>query len=60
MDKRQELINLSGQIINGFLSADNSLIETLFDRSSHSGIAQVSVEIAYKMLEKVDELTKNE
>ena len=55
MDRREELIQLSGQIVNGMLSADSSILTKLFDRTIHKGVADVAVEIAVRMIEKIDE-----
>lgn len=53
--KREELISLSGQVINGMLSADSSAISKLIDRTLHKQIADSAVDVAYLMLKKVDE-----
>ena len=53
--KREELLELSGQIVNGMLSADSSVLSKLIDRTMHKQIAESAVEIAKKMLEKIDE-----
>ena len=47
MTRREELLELSGQIINGFMSSDSSLLSKLFDRTLHEGIAE-------KILEEID------
>ena len=51
---REELISLSGQVANGILSADSSLISKVFDRTMHKQVADMSVDIAYDMLNKID------
>ena len=56
MDRREELIELSGQIINGMMSADSSFLNKLYDRTFTKYVADVAVEIAEKMLKKIDEL----
>jgi len=48
MDRREELIQLSGQIVNGMLSDDNSILTKLFDRTIHKVVADVAVDIAAK------------
>lgn len=53
-DRRQELIELSGQVINGMMSADSSFLNKLYDRTLRKYVADVAVEIAEKMLEKID------
>lgn len=50
----EELISLSGQIINGMLSADGSIITKVIDRTLHKQIAETAVEIAYNILKKID------
>lgn len=55
MDRREELIQLSGQIVNGMFSADSSILTKLFDRTIHKGVADVAVDIAARMIEKIDE-----
>jgi len=52
---RQELITLTGQITNGILSADNSLITKLIDRTIHKQIADTAVSIAKDILTKIDQ-----
>ena len=54
MDRRQELIELSGQIINGIMSSDGSLLSKLFDRTVHEGSAKIVVDLANKILEEID------
>jgi hypothetical protein len=55
MDKRQELVELSGQIINGYMSSDSSLLTKLFDRTLHEGAAASAVSLAVKIQQKIDE-----
>ncbi len=55
MDRREELIQLSGQIVNGMLSADNSILTKLFDRTIHKVVADMAVDIAARMIDKIDE-----
>jgi hypothetical protein len=54
MDKREELVELSGQIINGMMSADSSILSKVVDRTFHRGIAESAVEIALKMIKEID------
>lgn len=54
MDKREELVHLSGQIINGMMSADNSILSKVVDRTFHGGVAEAAVEIAHKMIKEID------
>ena len=58
MDRREELINLSGQIINGMMSADSTVLSKVVDRALHGTVADIAVGIAVKMLEKIDEECK--
>lgn len=51
---REELILLSGQVVNGMLSADGSIITKVIDRTLHKQIAEMAVNIAYDMLKKID------
>ena len=55
---RDELTLLSGQIANGILSADSSIIVKAIDRTMHKQIADTAVDIAYCILAKIDELAK--
>lgn len=52
---RNEIIELSGQIINGMMSADSSILTKIIDRTLHKNIADTAVGIAVKMIEKIDE-----
>ena len=54
MARREELLELSGQIINGFMSYDSSLLSKLFDRTLHEGTAKMTVTLAEKILEEID------
>ena len=51
---REELISLSGQVVNGMLSADGSIISKVIDRTLHKQIAESAVGVAYDMLKKID------
>jgi hypothetical protein len=57
---REELISLSGQVVNGMLSADSSVVSKLIDRTLHKQIAESAVEVACQMLKKIDELNLND
>lgn len=57
MDRREALIELSGQIINGIMSSDNSFLTKLFDRTLHEGAAKATVDLADKILKEVDKKT---
>ena len=51
---REELITLSGQVVNGMLSADSSMISKIVDRAIHNQIADAAVDVAYRILKKID------
>ena len=51
---KEELISLSGQVVNGMLSADGSIISKVIDRTLHKQIAESAVDVAYNMLKKID------
>ena len=51
---REELISLSGQVVNGMLSAYGSIISKVIDRTLHKQIAESAVDVAYEMLKKID------
>lgn len=53
---RAEIISLSGQIVNGMLSADSSIITKVIDRTIHKQIADSAVDTAIEMLNKIDKL----
>jgi len=57
MDRREELIQLSGQIINGVMSSDSSFLSKLFDRTLHDGAAKITVDLAEKILSQIDKKT---
>ena len=52
---REELISLSGQVVNGILSSDSSIISKMFDWTMHKQVADMSVDIAYNILKKIDD-----
>jgi len=54
MTRREELLNLSGQIINGIMSSDSTFLSKLLDRSVHDGLAKVTVDLAKKILKEID------
>ena len=61
MSKREEIVSLSGQIINGIMSSDNSILSKICDRGSSEISAKLAVDMAFKMVEEIDErLKKNE
>lgn len=54
MDRRQELLELSGQIVNGIMSSDGTILTKLFDRTLHEETAKTVVDLANKILEEID------
>ncbi len=54
MNKREELVQLSGQIINGMMSADSSLLTKIVDRAFNNSLAEAAVDIALKMIKEID------
>ena len=54
-DKRkQALIDLSGQIVNGIMSSDGSLLTKLVDRTLHKNMADIVVGIAVDILNRIE------
>lgn len=56
MTKREELISLSGQVVNGMMSADGDVWSKLIDRAVHVQVAKVAVAIANDMLKEIDDI----
>ena len=54
MDKREELVNLAGQVINGMMSADSSFLLKAVDRTMHTQAEKVAVDIAVDMQHDID------
>ena len=54
MDRREELVNLAGQVINGMLSADSSFLLNAVDRTMHTQATKVAVDIAVDMQHEID------
>lgn len=59
MDRREELVALSGEIINGIMSSDSSFLTKLFDRTLHDGAAKITVDLAYKIQQEIDKKLKD-
>ena len=59
MTERQELIELTGQAINGMLSADSSTITKILDCTAHSMVAKIAVGIAQEAIKHIDIITNN-
>ena len=47
-------MELSGQVINGMMSADSSILTKILDRAFHKSVAESAVEIAAKMVAEID------
>ena len=52
----EELISLSGQVVNGMMSADGDVWSKLIDRAVHAQVAKVAVAIANDMLKEIDDI----
>ena len=58
MTRREELIELTGQALNGMLSADDSVLTKILDRTVHRQVAETAVGIAVDTLRRIDEIEK--
>jgi len=58
MTHREELIALTGQALNGMLSADDSVLTKILDRTVHRQVAETAVGIAEDALKRIDEIDK--
>ena len=58
MKKRDEIVQLAGQIINGIMSSDSSILSKICDRTSSEFSAKLAVEMAFKMSEEIDKKIK--
>ena len=54
MDKREELVNLAGKVINGMMSAYSSFLLKAVDRTMYAQAAKVAVDIAVDMQHEID------
>lgn len=54
MDRKEKLLELSGQIVNGIMSSDGTLLTKLFDRTLHEETAKTVVDLAEKILEEIN------
>lgn len=57
MTYREELIELTGQTLNGILSSDSSILSKILDRAVHKQVAETAVGIAQDALNQIDKLT---
>lgn len=53
-NRRTEIVELAGQIVNGILSADGSALSKLVDRALNRKLANSAVDMAVKMVERID------
>lgn len=53
--EKDYLVELSGQVINGIMSSDDSVWSKLFDRGDRAQVADTAVDIALRMLDKINE-----
>ena len=60
MEKREEIVNLAGQIINGIMSSDSSIFSKIADRTSSDISAKRAVEMAWIMSEEIDKRLNND
>lgn len=54
MDRREEIVNLAGQIINGIMSSDSSIFSKIVDRTSFDFAPKLAVDMAIKMQKEID------
>lgn len=59
MEKRDEIVNLAGQIINGIMSSDSSILSKICDRTASDISARRAVEMAWIMSEEIDKRLNN-
>lgn len=57
MSYREELIELTGQALNGMLSADSSTLSMILDRVDHRLVAKTAVGIAEEAIRHIDRLS---
>ena len=50
------MISLSGQVVNGMMSADGDVWSKLIDRAVHVQVEKVAVAIANDMLKEIDDI----
>lgn len=60
MEKREEIVNLAGQIINGIMSSDSSILSKICDRTASDISAKRAVEMAWIMSEEIDNRLNND
>ena len=60
MTRREEIISIAGQAINGMLSADNTMLSKLLDRTIHKKISEMAVAIAEDVVSRIDYICKEQ
>ena len=55
MDRREEIIVLCGQIVNGIMASDDSVMSKVLDRCLHDAVASATVSLAVRIQDLVDE-----
>lgn len=59
MTYREELIELTGQALNGILSSDSSILSKVLDRAVHKQVAETAVGIAKDAINHINEITNS-
>lgn len=60
MTKREEIVELAGQIINGIFSSDGTILSKLADYAAGDMSSKRAVDIAIKMSDYLDEKLNNQ
>ncbi len=60
MTRREEIISIAGQAINGMLSADSTMLSKLLDRTIHKKISETAVSIAEDVVNRIDKIEKEQ
>lgn len=60
MTRREEIISIAGQAINGMLSADSTMLTKLLDRTIHKKISETAVSIAEDVINRIDKIEKEQ
>jgi len=60
MTRREEIISIAGQAINGMLSADSTMLSKLVDRTIHKKISEMAVAIAEDVVWRIDHICKEQ
>lgn len=53
MTQEEAIVSLSGQVVNGIMSSNSSIITKALEAPFHTKIAEISVKIAVKMYEEI-------